>query len=85
MMKLQLNPDTKTFSGLLRSNTARIVLSVQKASDSRIILDEVGAEKLLGAGDMLVRPKAGTTAIRLHGASITKSDITECINHVMKQ
>lgn len=78
-------PDAKTFSGLLRSNTARIALSVQKASDSRIILDEVGAEKLLGAGDMLVRPQAGATAIRLHGVSITKSDVTACINYVTQQ
>jgi len=57
----------------------------KKTSDSRIVLDQIGAEKLLSAEDMLVRPQAGATAIRLHGVSITKSDVTECLNHVMKQ
>ncbi len=49
-------PDANTFSGLLRSNIpGRIALRVQKAVESRIILDEIGAEKLLGKGDMLVK------------------------------
>jgi S-DNA-T family DNA segregation ATPase FtsK/SpoIIIE len=77
-------PDAKTFSGLLRSNTARIALSVQKATDSKIILDDMGAEKLLGNGDMLVKPQAGSIAIRLHGAFVKKLDITNCIKAVTK-
>ena len=77
-------PDAKTFSGLLRSNTARVALSVQKATDSKIILDDTGAEKLLGNGDMLVKPQAGSVAIRLHGAFVKRSDITTCINSFKK-
>ncbi|MGY6130039.1 DNA translocase FtsK (plasmid) [Paraburkholderia strydomiana] len=53
-------PDAKTFSGLIRSNIpSRIALTVQKASESSIILDENGAERLLGKGDMLVRAAGG--------------------------
>lgn len=49
-------PDSASFSGNLRQNTpARIALRVAKATDSRIILDESGAEKLLGSGDMLLK------------------------------
>ena len=77
-------PDAKTFSGLLRSNTARVALSVQKATDSKIILDDTGAEKLLGNGDMLVKPQAGAVAIRLHGAFVKRSDITVCLNSFKK-
>lgn len=49
-------PDSKIFSGALRSNIpSRIALKVPKASDSKIILDQNGAEELLGKGDMLVK------------------------------
>lgn len=49
-------PDSKNFDGNLRSNIpSRIALKVQKASESKIILDESGAEKLLGSGDMLIK------------------------------
>lgn len=49
-------PDSQNFDGNLRSNIpSRIALKVQKASESKIILDESGAEKLLGSGDMLVK------------------------------
>ena len=60
-------PDAETFPGLLRSNVpGRIALTVRSGSDSRIILDEGGAEKLLGQGDMLVK-LPGQESIRVHG------------------
>ncbi len=68
-------PEAATFPGLLRSNIpSRIALTVQKASESRIILDEAGAEALLMRGDMLVR-FAGRPIIRAHGARIEQADI----------
>ena len=58
-------PDSNSFSGVLRSNIpSRIALKVQKSTESKIILDEVGAEKLLGKGDMLV--KLGNMPRRKH-------------------
>lgn len=68
-------PDAQTFSGLLRSNVpSRIALTVQKSAESRIILDENGAEKLLGKGDMLIR-LIGTQTRRVHGVLIDSDEI----------
>ncbi len=68
-------PDSKTFSGLIRSNIpARIALTVQRGTESTIILDETGAENLLGKGDMLVKAKPGREADRVHGVSSLRSD-----------
>lgn len=75
-------PDAETFSGLLRSNIpARIALTVQKSSESRIIFDEVGAEKLLGQGDMLVKPEAGAAAVRVHGVHVIQDDVAACLRN----
>lgn len=69
-------PDAKTFSGLVRSNIpARIALTVQKSTESTIILDESGAEDLLGSGDMLVKAKPGGAPERVHGVRIERPDI----------
>lgn len=78
-------PDATTFSGLLRSNIpGRIALRVQKSSESRIIIDEAGAEKLLGAGDMLV--KIGTSSpVRIHGAYISQDDIKRSIRYARER
>jgi|UPI0003610381 S-DNA-T family DNA segregation ATPase FtsK/SpoIIIE len=74
-------PDAKTFSGKLRSNIpARIALAVQKSTESKIILDEVGAEHLLKPGDMLLRHTAGAEIKRIHGVEIKADDIIRCLN-----
>lgn len=78
-------PDAATFSGLLRANIpSRIALTVQKAADSRIILDESGAEKLLGKGDMLVKWLGGKTT-RVHGINITPDDISAYLRQAKKE
>lgn len=75
-------PDAKTLSGLLRSNIpARIALSVQKSIESKIILDDTGAEKLLGHGDMLIVPEAGKKPTRIHGVYVNRDDIALCLKH----
>ncbi|WP_186132744.1 FtsK/SpoIIIE domain-containing protein [Burkholderia gladioli] len=75
-------PEAATFPGLLRANIpSRIALTVQKSADSRIILDEGGAEKLLMRGDMLVK-LAGRDAIRAHGAQIKPEDIRSAVQGV---
>lgn len=69
-------PDAKTFSGLVRSNIpARIALTVQKSTESTIILDEGGAEALLGYGDMLVKARPGGQAERVHGVKVDRNDV----------
>lgn len=72
-------PDAKTFSGLIRSNIpARIALTVQKASESQIILDESGAQDLLGRGDMIVK-LAGSPLVRAHGYYLTPVDVENIV------
>lgn len=74
-------PDAKTFSGLLRSNCpARIALKVQKSTESSIILDETGAELLLGKGDMLIKG-TGMSLQRAHGYLINTDEIEERIRN----
>jgi len=74
-------PDAKTFSGLVRSNIpVRIALTVQKGTESSIILDETGAENLLGAGDMLVKIPGGQLE-RAHGVYVTREDIEAALRN----
>lgn len=72
-------PDAETFTGLLRSNIpARIALSVQKGSESKIILDETGAENLLGMGDMLLK-LPGEPLRRAHGVFLKPEQVAEAV------
>lgn len=77
-------PDAITFKGLLRSNIpARIALTVQRSSESKIILDQTGAEKLLKYGDMLIKLTPGEAPVRIHGVWITRDDIAACIREAL--
>ena len=76
-------PDAETFSGLLRSNCpSRIALKVQKATESKIILDDTGAESLLGSGDMLIKD-VGFETLRAHGYYISNSDIENFLHRMV--
>jgi len=78
-------PDAQTFSGLLRSNVpSRIALTVQKGAESKIILDETGAEKLLGKGDMLVR-LLGQATVRVHGVLLGSDDIAHAVTSATRR
>jgi S-DNA-T family DNA segregation ATPase FtsK/SpoIIIE len=72
-------PDAKTFTGLIRSNIpGRIALTVQKGTESSIILDETGAENLLGQGDMLLK-LPGEPLRRAHGVLLKPEQIMAII------
>lgn len=72
-------PEAATFPGLLRANIpSRIALTVQKSADSRIILDEGGAENLLMRGDMLIK-LAGKDVVRVHGARVEAADVKKAM------
>lgn len=73
-------PDAKTFTGLIRSNIpGRIALTVQKGTESTIILDETGAESLLGAGDMLLR-LPGDAPKRAHGVFVRLDQVIQLVS-----
>lgn len=75
-------PDSRTFSGLIRSNIpARIALTVQKGTESNIILDEKGAEDLLGSGDMLIR-LSGESPKRAHGVFVKVEHIVDIVRSI---
>ena len=76
-------PDSATFSGLIRSNIpGRVALTVQKSTESNIILDEKGAENLLNAGDMLIR-MPGEGLQRVHGVFVRGDDIAQLIKPLL--
>lgn len=77
-------PDANTFTGLIRSNVpGRVALTVQKGTESNIILDEKGAENLLGSGDMLIR-LSGDPPKRVHGVFVKSIHITQLIVGFLK-
>jgi S-DNA-T family DNA segregation ATPase FtsK/SpoIIIE len=72
-------PDAKIFTGLIRSNIpGRIALTVQKGTESTIILDETGAENLLGQGDMLLK-LPGEPLRRAHGVFLKPDQVVAAI------
>ncbi|MEN9491713.1 MAG: hypothetical protein RJA63_2162 [Pseudomonadota bacterium] len=78
-------PDSATFSGLLRSNIpSRIALTVQKSAESKIVLDETGAERLLGRGDMLIK-WTGSAVQRAHGLHIQNNDVSSLVQRVVRK
>ena len=69
-------PSVDVITGLIKSNfPARIAFQVSSKTDSRTIIDQNGAETLLGNGDMLFLPPGAATPIRLHGAYISLEEI----------
>jgi len=79
-------PSTDIITGTIKVNIpSRIAFAVSSQTDSRVILDQGGAEALLGQGDMLFRG-AGTSKLqRVQGAFITEDEIARITNHWAKQ
>jgi len=79
-------PSVDVITGLIKANfPARIAFKVTSRHDSRTILDGIGAETLLGMGDMLFMTPQGGNLIRIHGSYVTDSDITRVVGHVKSQ
>ena len=73
-------PSVDVITGLIKANfPTRISFQVTNKIDSRTILDEQGAEQLLGRGDMLYRP-AGSKPIRLHGPFVSDEEVERVVN-----
>jgi DNA segregation ATPase FtsK/SpoIIIE, S-DNA-T family len=79
-------PSTDIITGTIKVNIpARIAFAVSSQVDSRVILDQGGAETLLGQGDMLFRP-AGTSKLqRIQGAFVTEAEIAKITEHWAEQ
>ena len=79
-------PSVDVITGLIKSNfPSRISFQVSSKIDSRTILDQMGAEKLLGKGDMLLLLPGSASPIRLHNAFITLDEIEKIMHHISNQ
>ena len=79
-------PSVDVLTGLIKANfPSRMALRVATRTDSRTILDSNGAERLLGKGDMLFVPPGSSTPVRIHGAYVSDSEITQLVEHWKSQ
>ncbi len=79
-------PTTDVITGLIKANIpSRVALKVKAALDSRIILDEGGAEKLLGNGDMLFMPNGQPKPVRVQGCYVSTQEIERTVSFIKQQ
>jgi S-DNA-T family DNA segregation ATPase FtsK/SpoIIIE len=79
-------PSTDIITGLIKTNiTTRIAFAVSSGIDSRVILDQSGAEKLVGLGDMLLSTPQLAKPKRVQGALVSEDEITAVVEHLKKQ
>jgi DNA segregation ATPase FtsK/SpoIIIE, S-DNA-T family len=75
-------PSADVITGMIKANVpARIAFAVSSQTDSRVILDQNGAESLLGQGDMLFRPSGESRSARIQGAFIAEEEIEKLTDH----
>ena len=78
-------PSVDVITGLIKSNIpTRVSFKVSSKTDSRTILDQSGAEQLLGMGDMLYMAPGMTHLTRVHGAFVEDSEILRVVKHLKK-
>jgi S-DNA-T family DNA segregation ATPase FtsK/SpoIIIE len=79
-------PSTDVLTGLIKANIpSRISFAVSSQTDSRVILDQGGAEKLLGKGDMLFSPVGLGKPVRIQGAFISNREIEKVVEYLKTQ
>lgn len=79
-------PSVDVITGIIKANIpSRIALSVSSQVDSRTILDSIGAEKLLGNGDMLFSPVGASKPTRVQGCFISDAEVERVVNHIKEQ
>ena len=79
-------PSVDVISGLIKANVpSRVAFAVSSGTDSRTILDENGAEKLLGRGDMLFKPIDENHPVRLQGSFISDDDVERIVSFIKAQ
>lgn len=79
-------PSIKVITGIIKANfPARIAFQVSSRVDSRVILDMIGAERLLGSGDMLFLPPGKAAPERIHGAYVSDKEIVKVNDYLATQ
>ncbi len=73
-------PSTDVITGVIKANVpARLAFSVSSLTDSRVILDQQGAERLVGQGDMLLRMPTAGSLVRIQGSWITEKEVKDIV------
>ena len=85
MLLATQRPSVDVITGLIKANIpCRIAFQVSAKVDSRTILDQMGAEALLGHGDMLYLPPGTSLPIRVHGVFVSDNEVHNVVNHLKK-
>ncbi len=79
-------PSVNVITGVIKANVpARMAFAVSSLTDSRVILDQPGAEKLVGRGDMLLLPGSSNVAQRIQGSFVSEDEVRKIVAHWRRQ